>query len=48
MHLRPRDLYDMGEGGDDEVYENEPCSELKQHLDQLFEHVDDLFERGCK
>nr|XP_033511816.1 uncharacterized protein LOC104095489 [Nicotiana tomentosiformis] len=27
MHLKPRDLYDMGEVAEDEVYENEPYQE---------------------
>ena len=40
VHLRPRDLFDMGEKEDTEVYEIEPCSE--QDLDQLFEDADDF------
>ncbi|KAM3358034.1 hypothetical protein P3S68_020965 [Capsicum galapagoense] len=34
MHLKPRDLYDMGEVLEEEVYENEPYQ--AQELEQFF------------
>ncbi|KAJ1377440.1 putative transposase, Ptta/En/Spm, plant [Sesbania bispinosa] len=34
VHLKPRDLYEMGEDVQDEVYENEPYQQ--QELDQFF------------
>ncbi|WMV29106.1 hypothetical protein MTR67_022491 [Solanum verrucosum] len=39
MHLKPRDLYDMGEVMEEQVYENEPYQE--QELDQFFGDGDD-------
>ncbi|XP_020970639.1 uncharacterized protein LOC107623408 [Arachis ipaensis] len=35
VHVKPRDMYDMGQGNEDIVYENEPYQE--QELEQLFD-----------
>ncbi|KAJ1378342.1 putative transposase, Ptta/En/Spm, plant [Sesbania bispinosa] len=40
VHLKPRDLYDMGEQGDIEICENMPY--LEQDLDHFFGDTDDL------
>ncbi|XP_070048559.1 uncharacterized protein [Nicotiana tomentosiformis] len=43
MHLKPRDMYDMGEEVvEDEVYENEPYQE--QELEQLFGDGDEYVQ----
>ncbi|OIS98533.1 hypothetical protein A4A49_24552 [Nicotiana attenuata] len=43
MHLKPRDLYDMGEEVvEDEVYENEPYQE--QELEQFFGDGDEYVQ----
>ena len=34
VHVKPRDLYDMGEGNED-MYENEPYAQ--QEFDQFFD-----------
>ncbi|XP_020959171.1 uncharacterized protein LOC110262888 [Arachis ipaensis] len=35
VYVKPRDIYDMGQGNEDVVYENEPYQE--QELEQLFD-----------
>ncbi|KAK7281307.1 hypothetical protein RIF29_09160 [Crotalaria pallida] len=40
VHVKPRDLYDMGEQDDNEVCEIEPCPE--QDFDQFFGDINDL------
>ncbi|XP_057744386.1 uncharacterized protein LOC130962245 isoform X2 [Arachis stenosperma] len=35
VHVKPRDMYDIGQGNEDIVYENEPYQE--QELEQLFD-----------
>ncbi|KAH0655492.1 hypothetical protein KY285_030374 [Solanum tuberosum] len=42
VHLKPRDLYDMGEVMEEQVYENEPYQE--QELDQFFTDGDEYVQ----
>lgn len=42
MHLKPRDLYDMREVIEEEVYENEPYE--AQELEQFFVDGDDYVQ----
>ncbi|KAH0763467.1 hypothetical protein KY290_019540 [Solanum tuberosum] len=42
VHLKPRDMYDMGEVIEEEVYENEPYQE--QELEQFFADGDDYVQ----
>ncbi|KAH0658063.1 hypothetical protein KY285_026488 [Solanum tuberosum] len=42
VHLKPRDLYNMGEVMEEQVYENEPYQE--QELDQFFADGDEYVQ----